>query len=73
MHWDYYSPRHRRDGNAGTTILFQLRIYRLTHSQSVMTIGRTELLDSEHGHRRRIRWGRRTFPGITGRTEQRAD
>jgi hypothetical protein len=34
-----------------------------------MTTGRLGLL--EHGHRRRIRRGRRTFSGTTGRTEQR--
>ena len=36
-----------------------------------MTAGRRELL--EDGHRRRLRQGRRTFRGTTGRTEQRAD
>ncbi len=44
------------------TILFQFRIYRETHSLSVMTTGRTELL--EHGHRRRIRRGRKTLQGL---------
>ena len=66
-----YSLRHRRDGNAGTTILFHLRIYRRPHSSSVMIAGRRELL--EDGHRRRFRRGRRTFRGTTGRTEQRVD
>ena len=66
-----YSLRHRRDGNAGTTILYHHRIYRRQHSSSVMTAGRMELL--EDGHRRRFRRGRRTFRGTTGRTEQRAD
>ena len=45
------SLRHRRDGNAGTTILYHLRNYRRPHSSSVMTAGRRELL--EDGHRRR--------------------
>ena len=48
-----YSLRHRRDGNAGTTILYHLRMCCRPHSSSVMTAGRRELL--EHGHRRRIR------------------
>ena len=66
-----YSLRHRRDGNAGTTILYHLRIYRRSHSSSVMTAGRRELL--EDGHRRRFRRGRRTFRGTTGLTEQWSD
>ena len=66
-----YSVRHRRDGNAGTTILYHPRNYRRPHSSSVMTAGRRELL--EDGHRRRFRRGRRTFRGTTGRTEQRVD
>ncbi len=62
MHRVDYSPRHRRDGRAGTTILYQARIYRRTHSLSVMTTG-GQLLG--HGHRRRYRLGRRTrdLPG----------
>ena len=60
-----HSVRHRRDGNAGTTILYHLRNRRRPHSSSVMTAGRRELL--EHGHRRRIRRSRRTFRGTTGR------
>ena len=71
IHLADYSLRHRRDCNAGTTILYHLRICRRPHSSSVMTAGRRELL--EHGHRRRFRRGRRTFRGTTGRTEQRAD
>ena len=66
-----YSLRHQRDGNAGTTILYHLRICRRPHSSSMMTAGRPELL--EDGHRRRFRRGRRTFRGTTGRTEQLAD
>ena len=66
-----YRLRHRRDGNAGTTILYHLRICRRPHSSSGMTAGRRELL--EDGHRRRFRRGRRTFRGTTGWTEQRAD
>ena len=66
-----HSLRHRRDGNAGTAILYHLRNCRRPHSSSVMTAGRWELL--EDGHSRRIRRGRRTFRGTTGRTEQRAD
>ena len=66
-----YSLRHRRDGNAGTTMLYHPRICRRPHSSSVMTVGRRELL--EDGHRRRFRRGRKTFQGTTGRTEQRAD
>ncbi len=58
-----YSPRHhdRRDGRAGTVtrILYNLHIYRRTHSRSVMTIGRAELM--EHGHRSHYCWGRRTL------------
>ena len=61
----------RRDGNAGTTMLYHPRIYLRPHSSSVMTVGRRELLDD--GHCRRFRRGRRTFRGTTGRTEQRAD
>ena len=38
-----YSLRHRRDGNAGTTILYHLRIDRRPHSSS-LTTGRRELL-----------------------------
>ena len=63
-----YSLRHRRDGNAGTTILYHPRNYHRPHSSSVMTAGRRKLL-----HRRYFRWGRRTFRGTTGRTEPRAD
>ncbi len=62
IHLANYSLRHRRDGRAGTTILFHLRNYRQTHSPSVMTTGRTELL--EHGHHRRYCRGRRTFQGL---------
>ena len=36
------SPRHRREGNAGTTILYLLRICRRPHSSSVMTAGRRD-------------------------------
>ena len=39
-----YSLRHRRDGNAGTTILYHLNIYLSPHSSSGMTAGRRELL-----------------------------
>ena len=39
-----YRLRHRRDGKAGTTILYHLRIYRRPHSSSGMTVGRRELL-----------------------------
>ena len=66
-----YRLRHRRDGIAGTTILYHLRIYRRPHSPSGTSAGRRELL--EDGHRCRFRRGRRTFRGTTGRTEQRAD
>ena len=59
-----YSLRHRRDGNAGTTILYHLRNYRSLHSSSVITAVRRELL--EDGHRRRIRRGRRTFHATFG-------
>ena len=59
IHLADYSLCHRRDGNAVTTILYHLHICRRPHSSSVMTAGRRELL--EHGHRRRIRRGRRTF------------
>ena len=58
IHMADYSLRHRRDGNAGTTILYQLRIYLRPQSSSVTTAGRRELL--EDGHRRRFRRGRRT-------------
>ena len=71
IHVADYSLRHRRDGNAGTTMLYHPRICRRPHSSSVMTVGRRELL--EDGHRRRFRRGRKTFQGTTGRTEQRAD
>ena len=71
IHLADYSLRHWRDGNAGTTIVYHLRIYRRQHSSSVMTAGRRELL--EHGHRRRFRRARWTFRGTMGRTEQRAD
>ena len=65
IHLADYSLCHRRDGNAGTTILYHLR-NRRPHSSAVMTAGRRELL--EHGHRRRIRRSRRTYRGTTGRT-----
>ena len=39
-----YRLRHRRDGKAGTTILYHLRTYRRPHSSSGMTAGRRELL-----------------------------
>ena len=39
-----YRLRHRRDGIAGTPILYHLRIYRRPHSSSGMTAGRRELL-----------------------------
>ena len=71
IHVADYSLRHRRDGNAGTTILYHLRINRRPYSSSVMTAGRRELL--EDGHRRRIRRGRRTFRRTKSRTEQRAE
>ena len=71
IHLADYSLRHRRDGNAGTTILYHLRNRRRSHSSSWMTAGRRELLGD--GHRRRFRRGRRTFRGTSGRTEQRAD
>ena len=61
-----YRLCHRRDGMAGTTILYHLRIYRRPHSPSGTPAGRRELL--EDGHRRRFRRGRRTFRGTTGRT-----
>ena len=38
-----YRLRHRRDGIAGTTILYHLRIYRRPHSPSGTTAGRREL------------------------------
>ena len=68
IHLADYSLRHRRDGNADTTMLYPShpRNYRRHHSSSVMTAGRRELL--EHGHRRSIRRGSRTFRGTTGRT-----
>ena len=34
-----YSLRHRRDGNAGTTVLYHLRNYRWTLSLSVIDYG----------------------------------
>ena len=45
IHLADYSLRHQRDGNAGTAILYHLRIYRRAHSLSVMTTGRRELLE----------------------------
>ena len=76
IHQACYSPRHRRDCRAGTTILYHLHKHRQTHSLSVMTTGLTELL--EHGHRRRYRRSRRTFQGLqarwsSGRTEPEQD
>ena len=44
IHMADYSLRDRRDGNAGTTILYHLRTYRHPHSSSGMTAGRRELL-----------------------------
>ena len=44
IHLADYSLRHQRDGSAGTTILYHLRIYRRPHSSSSMTAGRRELL-----------------------------
>jgi hypothetical protein len=79
IHLAGYSLRHRRDGSAGTTILFYLRIYHRPHWSSVMTAGRREpVLELQWSmargpHRRRIRRGRKTFRGTTGQTEQRAD
>jgi hypothetical protein len=66
-----WSLRHRRDGNAGTTILYHLRNRRRPHSSSVMTAGRRELF--EHGQSRRILQSRSSFRGTTDRTEQLAD
>ena len=63
IHLADYSLRQRRDGNAGTTILYHLRNRR--RPPSGMTAGHRELL--EDGHRRRFRRGRRTFRGTTGR------
>ena len=40
IHVADYSLRHRRDGNAGTTILYHLRNRRRPHSSSGMTAGR---------------------------------
>ena len=48
IHLADYSLRHRRDGNAGTTIRYHPRIYRRQHSSSVMTAGRRELLEDGH-------------------------
>ena len=62
IHLACYSLRRRRDGNADTTILYHLHIDRRTHSLSVMTTDRRELL--EDGQRRRIRRGSRTFLGL---------
>ncbi len=80
-HWHYWptrihraeSLRHRRDRRSDTRILCHLRNYRWTQSLSVMTTGRPGLL--EHGHRRSISRGSRTFQGlragcISGRTKQ---
>ena len=38
--WADRSPRHRRNGNAGTTMLYHLRNCRRPHSSSRMTAGR---------------------------------
>ncbi len=65
IHQACYSPRHRRDGRADTTILYHLRIYLRTQPQPVSTTG------LEHGQRRRSRRGRRTVHRTTGRPEQR--
>jgi hypothetical protein len=64
-----HSLRHQRDGRAGTTILHHHLNYRWTQSLSVMTTGRTELL--EDGQRRLYRRG--DPPGTTGRMQQRAE
>ena len=69
--WPTTAYAIRGTAKAGTTILYHFRNCRRPHSSSVMTAGRRGLW--EHGHRRRIRRGRRTFRGTTGRTEQRAD
>ncbi len=70
-----YSPRHRRDGRAGTTMLYRHRIYRRAQPLQVVTTGLTGLL--EYGQRRRIRRGRRTFkdcgPGRAGAADAAAD
>ena len=71
IHMADYSLRHRRDGNAATTILYHPRICLRQYSSSVMTAGRRELL--EDGLRCRFRRGSRTFRGTTGRMEQRED
>jgi hypothetical protein len=69
--WTYYglnqihladnSPRHLKDGRAGTTILYYLgiRVYSQTRSLSAMSMGQMKLL--EYGQRCRIRQGRRTI------------
>ena len=44
IHLADYSLRHRRDGSAGTTILYHLHIYRRPHSSLGMTAGLRELL-----------------------------
>ena len=57
-------------GSAGTTMLYHLRVCHWTHSLSVVTTGRLELLD--HGHRRHIRRGRSSFRGLqAGRSSER--
>ncbi len=45
IHWACLKLRHRRDDRAGTTILYHIRNYHRTHSQLVVTTGRTELLE----------------------------
>jgi hypothetical protein len=66
-----YSPRYQRNGSlrAGIMILYHLRIYRRTQLLQLATTGRKGLL--EHGHRRRIRRGRRIFQGLPAGPEQR--
>ena len=44
IHFTDYSLRHRRDGNAGTTILYHLCISHRHYSSSGMTAGRQKLL-----------------------------
>ena len=64
LEYTWPTTTHAIGGTAALALRYSyhLRIDCSTHSLSVMTTGRLELL--EHGHRRRIRWGRRTFQGL---------
>jgi hypothetical protein len=65
IHQADYSPRHRRDGRAGTTILYHLRICRRAEPLQGATTGRTGL--REYGATPSYPPGQQDLSGTTGR------